>query len=261
MKNLLMKIYLKLVLAALVFSACGSLSFSDQGGSKNESSDDQRLPLDLTTDLPLKAVGRIVAALPNGQYYGCTGSFIARNLVLTAAHCVLNDDGSMRSENVRFFPAVVGTPESFESGVKANYVWRSRQYGRLAGDAKRLVDWAVLRVEGYSDDTLELFSGQLKAGAFLTTISYPVEKSPQGWQPFGEKNCRLNRVSEGDISVAFWSSCDVSEGASGGPVLAYDPETNKFLIVGLIVSKGRPDIGAFHLKSSYLVREISRINH
>jgi V8-like Glu-specific endopeptidase len=85
-------------------------SFSDQDGSKNGSSDDQRLPLDLTTDLPLKAVGRIGAALPNRQYYGCTGSFIARNLVLTAAHCVLNDDGSTRSENVRFFSAAVRTP-------------------------------------------------------------------------------------------------------------------------------------------------------
>ncbi len=240
------------ILVTILVSACGVKSSE----SKVINGVDDRNSIELSSPLPSHVVGRLVAKMEGNMFYTCTASFISANLVLTAGHCVMNEDGGLRSQEIRFFPGVFSKP-AWDSGILANFVWRSRAYGSSNNENNRHVDWAVLRVDSQSQDWFEVFDGDLQLGALLSTISYPNEKSEKGWTPFSETNCRLNQYGSGQLSVAFWSTCDVTQGASGGPVLAYVPSLNKFYIVGINVAEGNQTLGSFHLKSSYLVREIN----
>jgi V8-like Glu-specific endopeptidase len=222
--------------------------------------DDNRVSLSVRTSLPIASVGRLVTKLDGNQFYTCTASFIARDLVLTAAHCLLNEDGTFRSNATRFFPNIFEKPSSFEAGFEVTYVWRDQNYGKGSIEQNRLMDWAVLRVNGSSENWLNLISEDLQAGAYLTTISYPLEKSAKGWTPFAETNCVLNANGSGESESGFWSSCDVTKGASGGPVLAFDPNRDIFWIAGINVGEGSTLDGSFHLKASYLASQISRLN-
>ncbi len=218
--------------------------------------EDDRVPVVNTSALPAAAIGRLVAKLPQGGFYGCTGTMVAANLVLTAGHCVLNDDGSLKSHEIRFFRAITSEPQSFESGVKVNFKWTNSNYGQGSSDENRLIDYALVRLESSNSEWLSVHADDLFEGAILSNVGYPMSKSPKGWVPYSEVGCKLTKLAD-IYPTAFWSSCDVSEGMSGGPVLAWDPSEGKYLLVGVNVAEGNPVNGSFHLRSSFIVRQLS----
>ncbi len=107
-------------LGVIVMSSCGSRQKDSDdpnvNGKNMINGEDNRVPVVNSSALPASAIGRLVAKLPQGGFYGCTGTLVAADLALTAGHCVMNEDGSLRSQEIRFFRAVTSAPQTFESG-------------------------------------------------------------------------------------------------------------------------------------------------
>ena len=89
-------------------------------------------------DLPFAAA--VFVNLSATTFATCSGSVIAPNLVLTAAHCVLNDAGQPLTPD--YFQVRTGSPSYFSGGV-VSFVSAVRVYpylslSTLAGDAALL---------------------------------------------------------------------------------------------------------------------------
>ena len=89
-------------------------------------------------DLPFAAA--VFVDLSATTFAACSGSVIAPNLVLTAAHCVLNDAGQPLTPE--YFQVRTGSPSYFSGGavsfVSAVHVYPYLSLSALAGDAALL---------------------------------------------------------------------------------------------------------------------------
>jgi V8-like Glu-specific endopeptidase len=72
------------------------------------------LPATATTTFPYKTIGYLVVTYPNGERYRCTGVLVSVYVVLTAGHCIHNNDRGGWARSVEFYPAMyqeaVGAP-------------------------------------------------------------------------------------------------------------------------------------------------------
>jgi V8-like Glu-specific endopeptidase len=208
---------------------------------------------------PYSAVGLVAVKQKSGTVYACTGTLIGKNILLTAAHCILNEDGSNRAEqkNVRFLPNLNG--EVTNDFAIANYLWRDRLYGRTV-ELNRQADWALLKLDrdlGTEYGWITPTNEEISAGDVVSTIGYP-QSTNNGTKPIVEDDCRVNQgVSE--APTLFFTSCKLEPGMSGGPVLLWDPISTNYKIVGINVSEGNPVNGSAHLAATTFHRALSEI--
>ena len=87
----------------------------------------------------------------NGKSF-CTGTLIAQNLILTAAHCVTNPDGSISSERIfAAFDTVMGRDAANTRKVQSIAVhrdWNPRVIGNADPSEVPAHDIAVVAIEG-----------------------------------------------------------------------------------------------------------------
>ncbi|MGD2133588.1 MAG: trypsin-like serine protease, partial [Maricaulaceae bacterium] len=103
---------------------------------------DDRQLLD-TTVYPWNAIG----ALSYADGSGCTGSLVAPDVVLTAAHCVYTEDGDIQTDGI--FRTAVGRGSGlFEADVSAYLISPRFSYDLLLNSSKvDATDWAYLRLD------------------------------------------------------------------------------------------------------------------
>jgi protease YdgD len=181
-----------------------------------------------------EAVGR-VEVYHNGRLKStCTGTLIARDLVLTAGHCVWSGDGPVAPERVVFRAGYLSGTSIAEARVQRLAV--AEGYGGSADETIDRVrqDVALLELDREIDSTQAApFAVDLPdEGEEVSVVSYGQGRDEYlSWQ----KRCLMNGRYEG----LFTFSCEVTFGTSGAPV--FDRSRGRSRIVSIISGMGEVD--------------------
>jgi protease YdgD len=152
----------------------------------------------------------------------CTATLIARDRVLTAAHCLFDDETGARIEDaaLEFLAGWrIGHAEAIR-GIRRAAVapgFRMRDEGSLVRVAQ---DLAVLELDRPIDlpaaRPLPLAAHQPEAGDAVAVVSYA--RGREGAPSLQDRCTVLDRTREGVLVM----TCAVDSGASGAPVVAVD---------------------------------------
>jgi protease YdgD len=208
--------------------------------------DDGRIPV-TSRRYPWSAMGRVDWVNSRGQTTGsCTGTLIGVDLVLTNAHCII-DEASDRSttQTILFRPNLIRNRSEHQAQV-IDVAYGDSPYTGQSAD-----DWALLRLDqplgedyGYlgwrtldleDQDVLDQVAGNISivgyAGDFPTE-SMVVFGEPGETAGLSEGCSILLVVPDGTFANTLIHDCDTNFGASGGPILAQF-EDGEYYLVGL----------------------------
>lgn len=204
----------------------------------------------------LKATGRVLFTM-DGTDYICSGSVVtetngAQSIVLTAGHCVVENDGTFAT-NWLFIP---------EFDTKPSYTCASTMHGCWVADALYADatfasaggfnntavqhDWAFAVVSSGDpsgeqlDSTVGSFGiqfGGISAGQTLSAFGYPAAGKYRGKDLV---YCRGPLGTDANTGGTTWSmACDMTGGSSGGPwVQTNDPTLSADTILSSLNSYG-----------------------
>jgi V8-like Glu-specific endopeptidase len=205
MRKSILMVIMGLVLAGISPNAKGLNSFSDDARSKVTS-----------RRAPWSAIGKLF--LPDGGW--CTATLVARDLVLTAAHCVIaTKTKRLKSGTFSFYPGYIDGVGDISS--TATYIW----WGTNDPATYRGDDWALLRLH----DPLGNSAGWMGVrGMDLSDYLHDPRFYAAGYSSdfrggdsaSWEKGCVFTKVDVG--RHVFLHNCDSTCGASGGPIFEYD---------------------------------------
>lgn len=194
-----------------------ALSVGAYAQNPNVFGNDDRQPV-TSTQYPWRTVGYITG--------GCTATLVYRNLILTAAHCVFDENQNLKSFD--FYPNMVnGNSQTKSSAV---YTW----WGTKDPIKNRGSDWAIVKLadnvgdvygwmgatnDQYNQTTLVGYSGDYDNGMTATT----------------HIGCEIKEK----LSNFWLHDCDGNRGSSGGPMFSMNGD--KPVIVSIQVAEYRDD--------------------
>ncbi|WP_051927532.1 trypsin-like serine peptidase [Ruegeria halocynthiae] len=185
-----------------------------------------------------EAIGR----LDIGDQGFCTGTLIAQDLVLTAAHCAIDE-----KTGKTYVPSAV----TFRAGLSNGKALAERKvaqiavhpdytrHAELSAEAVR-IDVALMRLEQpipYSvADPFALHSGRV-AGNEVSIASYGRGRAEAITR---ERSCRILQRRQGLITF----NCDITFGSSGSALLARNgPRWQILSVVSAVGTDGRQKVG------------------
>lgn len=177
---------------------------------------DDRLPI-RNHEAPWRMVGRLDT--------GCTGTLVGKNIVLTAAHCVFNDE-KIDPKLKYFYPNLIQNVSSTRSAIK--FIW----YGTRTPELYPHLDWALLELK---EDLGKIhgWMGVQEAPTekiILTGYSSDFEHGKTATTHIG---CQFT----GSWNGTWLHNCDMTRGASGSPM--FIKKNNGPYIVALNVAERR----------------------
>lgn len=205
---------LSLVAALLAIMVAGKASSAAQENpSKPLRGYDDRVALD-SVEPPYSAIGRL--NLGGGRQF-CSGTLIAPDKVLTAAHCLIDS----RTKKP-YLPSQV----HFVAGQRRN-VFIDHAPARCLVPLKRKSSNGGPIINDYTDDVAVIVltkplkvTPAMRAEAYIGDpgrLSHPAYSKSRPYLLSQHANCGLLHKSKG-----MWlTDCDTAYGSSGGPVFAY----------------------------------------
>ncbi|CUH76352.1 V8-like Glu-specific endopeptidase [Tritonibacter multivorans] len=172
-----------------------------------------------------EAVGRLEL---NNQGF-CTAVLISNDLVLTAAHCVVEKSGSLRpADQIRFRAGLTEHGTLIDRGV--SQIVAHEGYDRNDSDRLRRVrnDVALLRLDQIVTSTeADAFAAhdgrRYDSDIFVASFARGREERLSV-----QRHCRLVAEQEGVLAV----DCDLTFGASGAPVFSWTG--NRGQVLGVV---------------------------
>lgn len=197
------------ILFALTFVfhiSCGK-NDSAQSELKNVFGNDDRSPI-TTGDYPWNTIGKVFGM-------GCTGTLVAKNLVLTAAHCVIDEETKELRDDITYFhPNYKNGSSQHKSWIE--HVW----WGTNDPNHSRKHDWAILRLQenlgdtygwlGVENSNVNNFPNQLSVAGYS-------EDYNSGNTAGVHHDCWTKKRDTGNGFILH--DCDTTRGSSGGPAL------------------------------------------
>lgn len=209
-------VVLGLVFGSLAYAQGNAANGRQYEAFDNVFTDDARTQI-TNTDAPWSTIGKFIA--PDGSY--CTATLVLRDLVVTAAHCIM-EDGELVQGNYRFYPQYGNGSGVFST---VNHLW----WGTKHPDSERGQDWAFARLNTPLGDRFgwlgmrKMTGEQLLEDRGYNLVGYSSDFR-QGSVASGERGCsfkKFNAASGTDLH-----NCDMSRGASGGAIFYFDDPAN-----------------------------------
>lgn len=211
-------------LSTIIFAAC-------EGGSEQSSTTKNIFGADnrneiTSTDFPWRAIGYV-------SDVRCSGTMIAADLVLTAAHCVIDPaTRALRTDLTYFRANYINGSSPYNSWI--DYVW----WGTNDPDTHRNLDYAILRLrDRLGDQTGWIGMQNTNVGTFppqLTVAGYSADYNG-GQTATVHHNCDTR--SRNETNGWILHDCDTTRGSSGGPALRM--YNDQIYIVGINVAEFR----------------------
>ena len=207
---------------------------------------DDRTPV-LSRRYPWSAIGRVDWVDADGGILGaCTGTLIGPSLVLTNAHCLIDEETDQpTTRDIIFRPNLIQGRADETASVIAY------EYGESPFTGNQTEDWALLTLDrslgeiyGYLGWRTVDFTDATtlaEADGTISVVGYSGDFPPETMSGLGDPgetaglsaDCSiLLVVPEGDLSGSLIHSCDTNPGASGAPLFALF-EDGEYYIVGL----------------------------
>lgn len=177
--------------------------------------DDRFLPD--ASESPWRSIGML--ELPEGT---CTGTLVAPNLVLTAAHCIENDDGTLATP-LAFYAGQSQGRHLGEAGVISafpapDYDPETALPGGGNGD-----DWGIVKLDRPLGDQIGYLDIHVLTAEDLIRIEgrgLLVNQAGYSWDTGNNLSANEGcRVTEAFEDNSFLHECDTAKGDSGSPFL------------------------------------------
>jgi protease YdgD len=141
---------------------------------------------------------------------GCTGSFVGDRLIITAAHCVV-DEKTNKVIKPKIYYKRDG--KEFEETYTSEEVWVSEEYTKPSDPQ----DWAIILI---AENRNSHFFGFTTAGKVSQKVNLAGYSKDLKKQMGLHENCTLRDAN----SNLFLHDCDSTRGASGSPIFFCDEE-------------------------------------
>lgn len=182
--------------------------------------EDNRIRIDATTSPPYNAIASLEFLDKDENVYSCTGYYIDRNTVVTAAHCVFDTwNDEWLPELVWVAPGRKGNelPYDWTYGIELNIVsgWVNvvpPKEGYLSYDQVQY-DFAVIQVADSHSKWMDLYPFGYGEGDTVNATGFPGDKE------YGYMYNSTGKITNWDTSYnVITHSCYVWHGTSGGPI-------------------------------------------
>lgn len=200
-------------------------------GQKQIIGTDDRVYIADTSSFPFRAIGLIYAEYPDGGGT-CSGTMIAANAVLTAAHCLFDREADDWVLDLTFYPALSGRNAPY-GGVGFEELLIPSGYPTAAEGEEYNYDIGLIILDqdigdrigwlayGYND-ALPRFTGNI--------VGYPGDKDQTMWR----SSCEVD--PQRGWPNFLESECDTYAGTSGSAIYDYDPAVDDRVIFGVHIA-------------------------
>jgi V8-like Glu-specific endopeptidase len=196
---------------------------------------DDRVPM-LSDTMPWSAIGR----LSIGESGVCTATLVASDIILTAAHCLIDE----RSGRLHHLDKAVVFSPNYKNGAAYHHarvisvwmgtrtprkeLWNDYAFARISEPLGNM--YGTIPVRSFDGDHLE------KEGPKLVSLAGYSLDFEEAKTAGVHLNCNIKQVvKDDDIRKLLAHDCDMRPGASGGPILSFTNESA--VIVGVNVAE------------------------